>query len=1386
MWKYKSTAITTFFLLLCAFCNATIYTVINTNNTGAGSLRQAIINANANPGADEIRFNIAGAGPHTITLTSALPTITESIIINGASQSGTWDGDNTTRTLNLFLTTSSAANFDCFNFSGTVNNIEINDLAIGGFKGAAIAAASSSVINTLFVWGCYFGTRVDGTTTAGNFNDILINPTVTIQKLQIGVNSDNNGAWKEPNLFAASKKAAISVQSPLTTLSIIAGNYFGLLKNGTTAASTCVTATTETGNIELINTSKIVIGCNLDQADDWAEKNIIASADMGVASLIRNLSHGIFVNNSSQIWISDNFIGTDITGALPKSNFGKGIQLTNCNTITIGFDDSKSVFTAFSATNIISANKAGGIGVTDGQYITIANNYIGTNANGSLPLGNGDVVAGKGDGINCNGICSNIVIGCDGDDVIDEYEENYICNNALSGINVVGNNYKISGNHIGETTAHTPFGNGLHGIVFANGRNNLIGSDGTYLKTYYQHNFIMANAGDALRINNVYKTKISGNFVGMADDGSVGIYPNGGHGLNMKNSDSCTIGATANEVYHEYQKNFFSNCMGDGVNLEDVNNTLICHNFIGTGIDGALDRGNKGAGIRIKNCKKDTIGTNGDLINDGLERNIISYNLQNGIDINNAGIAGNFPLVINNNLIGITIAGLASTTSGNKGYGIYVLNANNMLIGTNGDGKSDNLERNSIQGNGLDGLYMKSCLAPKIANNHVGIATYGSDGEPNGGNGIYLTNCDNAIIGTNSDGISDNIEKNVLSNNNLSGLSVNISNNIKVAGNFIGVASYGGDLWGNKKNGVEMVDVQFVTIGTNGDNVSDVLERNVISNNNNDGINFTNTSKGNISNNYIGVASWGFQNFGNKGNGISLNNASDIVIGTNGNGISDLNEKNVIGYNQNSGIKLNQSFNNRIANNYVGEGSDGFQDCPNNNGIELIDANNNFFGTNSDGISDYDEVNVIAGNTGYGVIISGSQSYKNVFYGNYIGIAKYDNEIRPNIGAAMVIQNGAFNNIIGSDGNNVNDDNERNYIANNGKGLIVRGNNTFKNRISKNSFYDNGGPAIDLGNFDGVSPNDGVTVATANNIGLDYPVITFSYLASASNLKISGYIGDCTGSFATPGSVLAMPLTVELYEADNTPADQNGLISTSACGNITYPHAEGRNYLGSFTTTTGIFNNQNITTAIPVVYSNNITAIAIDALGNTSEFGPLINLIVLDKDDKNFVVKLNTQNKALLNYQGNLIDVKTVIVQKSSDGINWIDCSVNNETKSGTAFSAIDNNPNLGKSFYRLVFTTLDGNKTFSSIKSILVAETEANYSVYPTITNNTISIFQNKKIQPITITLLNSNGQIVKNYTTTAAKFTISDFANYTAGTYLVKIANSTKVQIFKIQVQH
>jgi hypothetical protein len=67
-----------------------VVTVTNTHNSGAGSLRQAILTVNADHSSntDTINFHIGSGGAKNINLQSALPTITHSVVIDGTTQPG--------------------------------------------------------------------------------------------------------------------------------------------------------------------------------------------------------------------------------------------------------------------------------------------------------------------------------------------------------------------------------------------------------------------------------------------------------------------------------------------------------------------------------------------------------------------------------------------------------------------------------------------------------------------------------------------------------------------------------------------------------------------------------------------------------------------------------------------------------------------------------------------------------------------------------------------------------------------------------------------------------------------------------------------------------------------------------------------------------------------------------------------------------------------------------------------------------------------------------------------------------------------------------------------------------------------------------------------------
>src|SRR5215470_14791525 len=81
-----------------------VFTVTNTNDSGTGSLRQAITDANS-MGGGTINFNIPGTGVHTISPLTVFPTITQTVTIDGYSQPGSSANTNpTTMGLNAVIT----------------------------------------------------------------------------------------------------------------------------------------------------------------------------------------------------------------------------------------------------------------------------------------------------------------------------------------------------------------------------------------------------------------------------------------------------------------------------------------------------------------------------------------------------------------------------------------------------------------------------------------------------------------------------------------------------------------------------------------------------------------------------------------------------------------------------------------------------------------------------------------------------------------------------------------------------------------------------------------------------------------------------------------------------------------------------------------------------------------------------------------------------------------------------------------------------------------------------------------------------------------------------------------------------------------------------------
>ncbi len=152
-------------LLVASALPAMTFTVTNTTDSGAGSLRQAILDANANAGLDTIAFNVTGAGCDgsgvcTITPASDLPVVTSPVLIDGYTQSGSAANTNAQGALNTALKIVISANGgNGIQFTTGSNGSTLRGVVVSGGWNYAF---SSFFADDNSVRGCFIGTDAAG------------------------------------------------------------------------------------------------------------------------------------------------------------------------------------------------------------------------------------------------------------------------------------------------------------------------------------------------------------------------------------------------------------------------------------------------------------------------------------------------------------------------------------------------------------------------------------------------------------------------------------------------------------------------------------------------------------------------------------------------------------------------------------------------------------------------------------------------------------------------------------------------------------------------------------------------------------------------------------------------------------------------------------------------------------------------------------------------------------------------------------------------------------------------------------------------------------------------------------------------------------------------
>ena len=206
------------------------FLVDTTADSGAGSLRQAILDSNAaTSGTNTIDFAIAGEGVQTIMPITPLPSITQAVLIDGFSQPA-YGGMPL-----IELNGSQAGGGDGLMITGS--NVTIRGLDIDNFSQGAGIHITGTNATCNWIYGDFLGTDPTGTLAEPNDQGAAIDGGATHDL--IGTNGDGIKDEAERNLISGNALAGIWINGPGTEGNVIAGNFIGTSVSGDVALDNC-------------------------------------------------------------------------------------------------------------------------------------------------------------------------------------------------------------------------------------------------------------------------------------------------------------------------------------------------------------------------------------------------------------------------------------------------------------------------------------------------------------------------------------------------------------------------------------------------------------------------------------------------------------------------------------------------------------------------------------------------------------------------------------------------------------------------------------------------------------------------------------------------------------------------------------------------------------------------------------------------------------------------------------------------------------------------------------------------------------------------------------------------------------------------------------------
>ena len=538
---------------------------------------------------------------------------------------------------------------------------------------------------------------------------------------------------------------------------------------------------------------------------------------------IRRNTDGTF---SDGVWVNLNVPGYNPTTFISSSNSVFGNQVVG---VVIGpgtfVPFQATINTGFQLSNVISANRGNGIGLHQANDNQIAMNYIGTDVTGTLDLGNG------GTGI--------------------------LVTDASAG-NLLG----------GEAT----------------GGNNP--TQGVFVRPP-QGNLISANKAYGVLINGAAThNQLSGNFVGTNATGTAAL-ANSLDGVAIVSADdNSLIGCTLQQDPFVFY-NVIDGNSGNGLRIDDANNTTVQANFFGMGADNSTPVGNALDGVLINGTSNNS--QFGGVIPLG---NVDAGNGRNGVEIADTASG----VVAFNTFCGLPAFVVAAVGNHLDGFLVTSTGGNNLL------------RTNVISGNYANGIHIGgNATGVQVAQDIIGLDTNGQAALPNGANGILVDgNAHDNTIGGYQPSV---IPQSTISANGGDGIAI-VGNtyNIQVFHTFIGTNILANSAFPNAGAGIFIGgNSQNNTIGGTG-----LFDKNVVSGNLGGGIQLSGTSHNTqVIGNLIGTDRTGLIGIPNHGNGLWIVSSNNEIGG------SSAGQGNVIGFNTQTGVLVDTGTANSILGNSI-------------------------------------------------------------------------------------------------------------------------------------------------------------------------------------------------------------------------------------------------------------------------------------------------------------------------------------------------------------------------------------------------------------------------------------------------------------------------------------